>query len=277
VDGVGYWNEGMPTFSEDVNALNPYDHPDSELIEDYNLVGWAQDVDGDGEITFEGNTIDNIGEYYVGISSMTQLVLGTNNELYLIFSSVTETFSTGTGGANYRHLWLRMSPDAGVTWGDFYDLTSDLVHLFEECVYPSCAANSDEYIYLVYQVDGTPGVNIWGTGHAVSDNQIVVMKIAKGDITGTDEKEEILTHYDVSQNYPNPFNSTTQVNITLKKHVALTLSVTSIIGQKVFEVSKDASPGLNTITIDAENLNKGIYFYTVKAGTETVTKKMLVE
>ena len=31
VDGIGYWNETMPAFSDDLNALNPYGHPDSEL------------------------------------------------------------------------------------------------------------------------------------------------------------------------------------------------------------------------------------------------------
>ena len=54
VDGIGYWNEDMPTFSDDLNALAPpqYGYENSELVEDYNYIGWTQDVDGDDEITF---------------------------------------------------------------------------------------------------------------------------------------------------------------------------------------------------------------------------------
>ena len=40
VDGIGYWNETRPAFSNDMNALNPYGEAGSELIEDYNLIAW---------------------------------------------------------------------------------------------------------------------------------------------------------------------------------------------------------------------------------------------
>ncbi len=114
VDGVGYWNETMPAFSNTFEALNPYGDPGSELVEDYNLIGWTQDVDGDGEITFIGTAIANLGRYYVGLSSMAQLVMGDQNQLYVIYSSLTETYENGL--QNYRHLWSRVSTDGGLSW-----------------------------------------------------------------------------------------------------------------------------------------------------------------
>ncbi|MEZ5199026.1 MAG: hypothetical protein R2764_22385 [Bacteroidales bacterium] len=50
VGGIGYWNEDRIPFSNNVNALNPYGEPGSEMIEDYNLIGWSQDIDGNGEL-----------------------------------------------------------------------------------------------------------------------------------------------------------------------------------------------------------------------------------
>ena len=38
-DGLGYWNEDRPTFSTNKNALNPYGHPESELVMDQSLIG----------------------------------------------------------------------------------------------------------------------------------------------------------------------------------------------------------------------------------------------
>ncbi|MCD4694712.1 MAG: T9SS type A sorting domain-containing protein, partial [Bacteroidales bacterium] len=275
VDGIGYWNENMPAFSDDLHALDPYGHPNSELIEDYNLIGWTQDVDGDDEITFVGTGTEAIGLYYVGLSSFPQLVLGQNNELYVVFSSVTETFDNGL--QNYRHLWARTSPNLGDAWGEFFDLTSDLVHIFDECVYPSCAANSDDYIYLVYQSDTEPGVSIWGDLDPAGDNNINIMKVDKDDITGVKEYVEYINNYDVSQNYPNPFSNTSVVNVNLRKPANIELSVSNLIGQKIYSVTKEARPGMNTFTISASNHSTGVYFYTVKAGNSSVTKKMIIE
>jgi hypothetical protein len=269
VDGVGYWNEDMDPFSDNKNALNPYNHPDSELIEDYNLIGWTQDVDGDGEITLIGE----IGTYYIGLSSMVQLVYGINHELYLVYSSVTETYHNNI--ANYRHLWARTSPDGGLSWGDFFDLTSDIVHFFDECVYPSCAPYTDDYIHLVYQSDNEPGVNIWGTGHPVTDNNINVMKVLKDDITGVNRPKGLLREIDVSVNFPNPFSATTSIHVNLRQPAELHLEVLNMIGQVVYRNSTSGLAGMNTLTIDGSELKKGVYFYSVKSGDSVITQKMI--
>ncbi|OQX72156.1 MAG: hypothetical protein B6D61_14880, partial [Bacteroidetes bacterium 4484_249] len=63
IGGIGYWNEDRPVFSNDLNALCPFsDCTYSELVDDYSLIGWTQDVDGDGEITL----LDDVAPYYLG-------------------------------------------------------------------------------------------------------------------------------------------------------------------------------------------------------------------
>jgi len=275
VDGIGYWNEDMPAFSDNHHALDPYGHPESELVEDYNLIGWTQDVNGDGEITFVGTGTDNIGLYYVGLSSMPQLVIDQGNNLYLVFSSVTETYDNGI--ANYRHIWARASPDGGQTWLDFVDLTSGLIHIFDECVYPSCAANSDDYIYLEYQSDAEPGNALWGTTHPPTDNNIVFSKVPKPDIIGISENKEFINNNTVSQNYPNPFSGITTVYVELSQPVDLQIEVTNMTGQLLLNRSYRGHTGNNALEIDGSHLSKGIYFYTVKSGAASVTKKMIVE
>ncbi|MEZ5199027.1 MAG: carboxypeptidase-like regulatory domain-containing protein, partial [Bacteroidales bacterium] len=91
VDGIGYWNEDMPIFSNNLNALNPYGGAGTELIEDYNLIGWTQDINGNGEL----DVLDDWGTYYLGFSSMPQLVIDETNSIFLIYSSVTETYDNG--------------------------------------------------------------------------------------------------------------------------------------------------------------------------------------
>jgi len=274
VDGIAYWNENMPAFTNNVNALSPYGDAGSELTQDYNLIGWSQDVDGNGSLDLTGE----LGLYFLGLSSMPQFVMDDLNRLFLVYSSVTETYSNGT--QNYRHIWARGSNDGGQNWFDFLDLTSDFVHLFDECVYPGCAAGSDDYIHLIYQHDNSPGTAVWGSQHPYEDNTIGYLKIGKAELTpvGIKEINKALTGSDISQNYPNPFRGSTEVMVNLKQTGDLYLEVVSITGQKVYETEiMRAKPGLNRLSINSENIKPGIYFYTVKAGNSAVTKKMVVE
>jgi hypothetical protein len=82
VDGIGYWNEDMPTFSNDLSALAPpqYGYPTSELVEDVNYIGWTQDVDGDGEITFITTSTGFPMAYrQFGVSTMPAIAVADDN------------------------------------------------------------------------------------------------------------------------------------------------------------------------------------------------------
>ncbi len=272
VDGIGYWNENMPTFSNNLNALSPYGDPGSELVEDYNLIGWSQDINNNGQL----DILDDIGLYFLGLSSMPQLIIDNQNRMFLVYSSVTETFNNGF--KNYRHIWERQSYDLGETWSNFEDLNNELIHIFDECVYPSCAANSDDYYYLVYQLDNEPGTAVWGNQQPYVTNKIEFKKNTKIEFTGTINKNDGLYDSDVSQNFPNPFHGSTEIDVILRTSFPLCLEVVDMMGQKVFDkILPDAGPGLTKLTVDGNMLTPGIYFYTVKAGDQSVTKKMIVE
>jgi type IX secretion system substrate protein len=82
----------------------------------------------------------------------------------------------------------------------------------------------------------------------------------------------------VEQNSPNPFSANTSINVNLETQANLSLEVVNMIGQKVFEMNKgQVQSGTHTFEISAKNMKSGIYFYTVKANENTITKKMIVE
>ncbi|MCD4736015.1 MAG: glycoside hydrolase [Bacteroidales bacterium] len=67
-DGIAYWNDNRPPFT----AANPHDalDPVDILISDYNLIGWTQDVNGNGSIDF----LQDIMTYrQLGISTMPEI------------------------------------------------------------------------------------------------------------------------------------------------------------------------------------------------------------
>jgi hypothetical protein len=269
-DGIGYWNETMDPFEADNphDALDPY----NVLIPDVNLVGWSQDVDGDGEV----NLFEELITYReLGISTMPNISVGPDNRLYIVYASTTE--NTDLGGYNAKRIWVRNSHDGGTTWGNFYDLSSDLIHIFDECFYPVMAGSVDDNIHVMYQYDAIPGTAL-DEDHAYIDNFENYVKWPVVNFTGIEEPNEALDAESVSQNYPNPFSQISEVWVNLKHSAELSLDVIDIMGKKVFEVKAGkVAAGQHKMVIDASELTSGIYFYAVKAGDSRITKKMIVE
>ncbi|MCD4730277.1 MAG: T9SS type A sorting domain-containing protein [Bacteroidales bacterium] len=272
VGGIGYWNEDRPTFSNDLNALSPYGDPGTELEIDLSLIGWTQDINGNDTI----DVLDDWGTYYLGFSSMPQILIDDMNRMFVVYSSVTEGYDNDA--QSYRHLWCRTSPN-GEWWGTFHHLTSELIHIFDECVWPSIASASEDNFYLVYQHDNEPGMAVRGDEDPYGENFISVMTVIKEEVwTSVEENSIPIYDYDVMQNYPNPFTGSSTVKVNVRQSTELSLEVVNMMGQRVYTVDAGvAQAGVNIITIDGTKLTPGVYFYTVRAGETAITKKMIVE
>ena len=79
------------------------------------------------------------------------------------------------------------------------------------------------------------------------------------------------------QNEPNPFLGITTVNFSLDKAENVSLNFVNMAGQDVKVFNIDAEAGLNTLAISSEELGKsGVYYYTLRTGKVTLTKKMVI-
>lgn len=268
-DGIVYWNEDMDPF-EDGNqhdALDPYD----VLTEDVNLIGWTQDVNNNGTI----DLLDDIIAYSeIGLSTMPNITIDDGNRIFVVWASTTETFDNGLN--NYKHVWARASYGNDIGWGGFHDLTGGLIHIFDECVYPQFSPLTDDNLYMMYNYDANPGNAIDGD-HDFVQNKQSFLTLDKDEILGISQAVE-LSPNQVSQNYPNPFSGISNIKVDLKTSANLHLEVYNLVGQKVYETpTQKATPGTHFLTIDAGNLNSGIYMYSVFADDVKVSRKMVIE
>jgi hypothetical protein len=78
-------------------------------------------------------------------------------------------------------------------------------------------------------------------------------------------------------NYPNPFNHSTNIVVTLTENKAISVNVFDALGNLVAVKHMNGNIGNNTITFEAGNLNAGVYYYSVTAGSERATKKMVIQ
>ena len=122
-------------------------------------------------------------------------------------------------------------------------------------------------------------------GWAVGSGGII---LHYGDET-TDLREEnynLVDSYNLSQNYPNPFNPVTKIKYSIPQSPLLggdgrgglvTLKVYDILGRDVATLVNEEKPtGEYEVEFKAANLPSGIYFYQLKAGQYSGSKKMIL-
>ncbi len=101
-----------------------------------------------------------------------------------------------------------------------------------------------------------------------------------------DEFSSIPANYFLSQNYPNPFNPTTVISYQLPatggQRSAVSLKVYNVLGQEVRTlVDEEQPPGYYSVSWDGrdsegEEVCSGVYFYRLKAGGFTKSRRMLL-
>lgn len=96
-------------------------------------------------------------------------------------------------------------------------------------------------------------------------------------ITGVEEQWAQIFHSNLFQNFPNPFNPKTSIQYSVSGRQFISLKVYDLLGSEVATlVNEEKQAGNYEIEFDASNLTSGIYFYQMKTGELTHTKKMIL-
>jgi hypothetical protein len=83
--------------------------------------------------------------------------------------------------------------------------------------------------------------------------------------------------FDLSQNFPNPFNPTTAISFQLPERGQINLSIYDLNGQKLRTlVDGIQDAGHYTVNFHAGDLPSGVYLYRLTAGSDVMTKKMVL-
>ena len=85
-------------------------------------------------------------------------------------------------------------------------------------------------------------------------------------------------NYQLKQNYPNPFNPTTTINYKIPSSETVSIRIFDVLGREVTRlVDEQKEAGNHSIEFDASNLTSGIYFYHIKSGGYSETKKLILQ
>jgi aminopeptidase N len=85
-------------------------------------------------------------------------------------------------------------------------------------------------------------------------------------------------NYGLEQNYPNPFHLTSTIGFTLPESQYVTLKVYDSLGKEITTlISEELLRGKHQVHLNGTQLSRGIYFYTLKAGSFIETLSFIVK
>lgn len=92
--------------------------------------------------------------------------------------------------------------------------------------------------------------------------------------SATDSPKEMPRAFALGQNYPNPFNPTTTIEFQLPQAEKVTIRISNLRGQIIAERSASLVAGNYAIDFNG-GTSAGLYFYTLIAGPERITRRMI--
>jgi hypothetical protein len=88
---------------------------------------------------------------------------------------------------------------------------------------------------------------------------------------------EIPSEFSLKQNYPNPFNPSTTITYSIPRESFVEIKVFNLEGSEVSVIANEEQPaGKYTAEFSAAALPSGVYFYRIRAGSFTQTRKMIL-
>ncbi len=165
------------------------------------------------------------------------------------------------------------------SWNGFTVTNNDFISL--DTSLATIARNSDSSLTetsLFRLISNSPLVNA-GTnvGIAYVGSAPDIGAFESEGISSVISNRNQLNSFILEQNYPNPFNPSTTIKFSLTKNNFTSITVYNMVGQKISTlVNQVLSSGEHDMIFNAMSLPAGIYFYRLKTGDLTITKKMLL-
>jgi hypothetical protein len=107
-------------------------------------------------------------------------------------------------------------------------------------------------------------------------SDILLVKFAADGLPVSPNSPTILNSLSISA-YPNPFNPVTTISFDLPSTSNLSLRIHNTLGQLVTELINDTyQAGHHEIKFDGSRLPSGIYFYSLSALGQQITRKLLL-
>jgi len=136
---------------------------------------------------------------------------------------------------------------------------------------------SGDVVITIPQLTADENITLTVTGYnVIPQTHEITVDASSGENTGVNAVTKL------TGNYPNPFNPNTSISFNLKSSEDVNIDVYNVLGQKIDTIANGYyEAGNHNVDWDGEDgegrpVASGVYFYKMKAGRYTSTKKMIL-
>lgn len=293
-------------------ATNGIVHWTEAFPDSLNVIGGAEDCDGDGFLnildgTTEGAATGLGGRYRLsGLASMPSAGIDASGNIFCIYTAINELDTTdGTFNGmfqNYRDIHVVFTSDHGDNWSIAQNITNDQLGTFNgnEEVFASIARNVGSTIEVTYQWDTEPGTELQN-GDDPGVNEIRAISVPVTMITslafegacgqstamsqlsgpfGAAPPSGVVSLNDAFNTvvYPNPSTGVVNFSFELTNSGNTEVVISNLMGQAVYTVaSGEFAAGQHEVRAELGSLSAGLYLYTVRSEGKTFSGRLMIQ
>lgn len=238
-----------------------------------------------------------ISSLIVGLSNgsaQTSIELTNNSAGGPIANNDIITEVVSTGGQSHFYIGIKNISSTTKTYGmTRTDLVlnsgAEAYFCFGGLCYPGTTTTSPSYEVISAGAQSSPAQLYYdeniAEGYSEIKYEIYDVNNTSDRVTFTFKFNPMLTSVknnkslfaSVSEVYPNPAVNKAQITINSKASANnANVTISNALGSIVSSKNMDLSIGKNTVIIESENLNSGIYFATISSNNEKIVKKFTI-
>ena len=143
---------------------------------------------------------------------------------------------------------------------------------------PGAGTTTVEHDYVFEDPTTTPDTWYYRLKQTDLDGKIHYSEPLVVDVATSVAGGGLPTEFGLQQNFPNPFNPTTLIRFTVQKSGPATLSLYTVLGQKVATLYDGfaAAGRVHAVIFNGANLATGVYLYRLESGGSADVKKLIV-
>lgn len=249
---------------------------------------WSPDVNGGNAVetpfdsTWSNN--GNGGATDVMASISRPSISRSNDGQVLMMAFLVSRSDTDAIGSHYYDVYLTTSSNGGSNWKFPPTRLTNNSGPLRDNRFVSLSPTNDKtggyyYANLVYQQDSVAGSVTQTPPAAESLAKQRFIRAKLDNVIGINQvSNEVPFKFNLEQNYPNPFNPVTKIRFSVPKSANITLEVFDVTGKLIATLARNeaVTPGVKEVEFNAVNLPSGVYFYSIKSGSYSETKKMVL-
>ena len=214
--------------------------------------------------------------------SVCKPVIGSSAAGNFLYATYCKARSETLNDNHFFDVYVTCSETGGASWSAPYKLTNQSGPLVD-CRYPSISNKNGLYngaqaVNILYQKDSIPSSSINGAPASIAKMMYARVTNLSCTFVGiSDPARQIPGMFVLKQNFPNPFNPETEIGFEIPVRSYVKLTIYSVSGEVVDVLTNsELDAGNYDLKWNAAAYASGVYFYELKAGGFTETKKMIV-